>query len=79
MTDPKALAEEEARLRELRRTVDLALFYLGTARIDRREAEEIAARVKAKALRLFPDKEETYDLIYQPRFLRIIRRRFGFH
>ena len=79
MKDPKAIAEEERRVRELQRTVDLALFYLSVAPLDLEAATGLVKEVKAKALRLFPDKEETFDLIYQPRFRRVLTRRFGLH
>ncbi len=76
---PQDLADEERRVRELQRTVDQALFYLSVASLTREQAEKITSQVKAKALNLFPDKEETYDLIYQPRFRRVLSRRFGLH
>jgi hypothetical protein len=79
MTDPKALAEEERRIRRLQRTVDLALFYLAVGPLDRRAAEALVDQVRAKALELFPDKGETFDLIYQPRFNRALAERFGLH
>jgi len=79
MTDPKALAEEERRLRQLQRTVDLALVFLSLGPLDRRAAEALVERVRAKALELFPDKGETFDLIYQPRFNRVLAERFGLH
>ena len=79
MTDRRALAEEERRIRRLQRTVDLALLYLSLAPLDRRSAEELVEQVRAKALELFPDKGETFDLIYQPRFNRVLDERFGLH
>jgi len=36
------------------------------------EALELVADTRQFALRLFPDKEFTYDLIYQPRFQRLL-------
>ncbi|MEW6262984.1 MAG: hypothetical protein AB1641_07885 [Thermodesulfobacteriota bacterium] len=77
MIDPQALAEEERRIRELSRTVDLALLYLQAAPLDREQAQELVRRVRAKAMRLFPDKAATFDLIYQPRFRRVLVKRFG--
>jgi len=40
------------------------------------EASELAAGAKRAALAMFPDKELAFDLIYRPRFQRIIRERF---
>jgi hypothetical protein len=33
--------------------------------------------VKRAACSLFPGKEETFELIYRPRFHRVIQERFG--
>jgi len=33
--------------------------------------------VKRAACSLFPGKEETFELIYRPRFSRVIQERFG--
>jgi hypothetical protein len=41
-----------------------------------REAFEIIKNTRQAALNLFPDKESAFDLIYAPRFRRIIRERF---
>ncbi|MBU2550136.1 MAG: hypothetical protein KKB20_17135 [Proteobacteria bacterium] len=79
MNDPLAIAEENRRIRELQRTVDLALFYIRVADLGPEEATDLVARVKAKALLLFPGKEQTFDLIYLPRFRRVLTRRFGMH
>jgi hypothetical protein len=39
----------------------------------------VAASVRSKALDLFPDKGDAFDLIYQPRFNRVLDERFGLH
>jgi len=78
MADIKAIMEEERRIRELQRTVDLALFYLSVAPVDLETALDLVEKVKAKALRLFPEKEEAFELIYRPRFRRVLNRRFSF-
>ena len=36
-------------------------------------------KVKQWAVILFPGKEETFDLIYRPRFRRIIEERYPLH
>ena len=79
MTDAVALAEEEARIRRLQRTVDLALFYIRAAPINRNTAEMITDKVRARAIEMFPGKEETFDLIYLPRFRRAMEEKFGLH
>jgi hypothetical protein len=38
----------------------------------RKDAETLVAMVKERILHLFPDGEATYELIYSPRFKRLI-------
>lgn len=38
----------------------------------RKDAESLVAMVRERILHLFPDGEETYELIYSPRFKRLI-------
>jgi len=40
------------------------------------QASEMIANAKAAALAMFPDKELAYDLIYRPRFQRLLNERF---
>ena len=43
------------------------------------ELDEVVAGVKKQALHLFPEKEETFDLIYLPRFQRLLRDKYRLH
>jgi hypothetical protein len=74
--DPNALLAEEKKLRMLRRLVDLttALLYQSDLTLD--EARRLVAACRQRALDLFPDKGETYELIYGSRFQRILTERF---
>jgi hypothetical protein len=72
----KDLQEEEKKMRRLRFVVDLAQGVLMQADLTLREAFEIMQDTKKAALTLFPDKEHVYDLVYTPRFKRIISERF---
>ena len=76
--DPSQLPEQ-VKLRRLRRLVDTTAALLRQANLTLGEALRLAELARAEALRLFPDKAETYDLIYRPRFERLIRERFGDH
>lgn len=72
-----ALREEERRLRMLRWIVDLNQAVLMQQHdLTLPEAFEIMRSVKQAALSLFPDKEQVFELVYSPRFRRIIRERF---
>ena len=73
----QTLREEEKKMRLLRFIVDLAQATLmQQADLTMREAFEIMKNTKQAALNLFPGKEDIYDLIYAPRFRRIISERF---
>jgi len=74
--DRETLAEEEKRMRRLRWIVDLNQAVLMQADLTLLEAFDIIKGTKQAALALFPDKGEVFDLIYTPRFKRIIRERF---
>jgi hypothetical protein len=40
------------------------------------EASQMVADARSAALAMFPDKELAYDLLYRPRFQRLMRERF---
>ena len=77
--DKKEIEEENRRLRTLRLLVDFALAYIAQTDLPLEEAEAVVEGVKKQALRLFPDKEETFDLIYLPRFRRLLGEKYRFH
>lgn len=68
----EALAEERRRLGILRTVVDLTCSLLAQQRMTRHEAERLVAAARRQVLELFPDKEETYELILAPRFERLM-------
>lgn len=70
------LRDEEKRLRRLRLLVGLSQGVLMQADLTLREAFAILRNTRQAALALFPEKGDVYDLIYTPRFMRIIRERF---
>ena len=74
--DRETLVEEEKRMRRLRWIVDLNQAVLMQADLTLREAFDIIKDTKQASLALFPDKGEVFDLVYAPRFKRIIRERF---
>jgi hypothetical protein len=73
MATPEEIREENRRMRILRIIVDLTTMILMQGDISRQEALELVRVTKQKILQLFPDKEATYDLIYKPRFERLLR------
>ncbi len=66
MDDP--LLEEEKKLRRLRFIVDFAIEYLRSQQLNHDEAIRVVEGVRKHALKLFPGKEDAFDIIYAPRF-----------
>ena len=73
MTDSKALQEEQRKIRQLKIIVDLTTAILHQATLSLPEALRLVKATKKSVLNLFPDKEDTYNLIFKPRFERIIK------
>jgi hypothetical protein len=76
MADKAALIAEERRLRRLGRAMDVAAALLWRIDLTLEEARDVVNHAKQTALELFPDKEETFDLIYAPRFRRILAEKY---
>ena len=66
------LLAEEKRLKRLRRIVDFTATMLWQADLTLSDAQKLVADARERALELFPDKGETFDLIYGSRFRRIL-------
>jgi hypothetical protein len=77
--EKKDIEEEERRVKTLRFLVDFSLAYLAQTNLPLEEAQAVVAGVKKQALVLFPEKEETFDLIYLPRFQRLLRDKYRLH
>jgi len=71
------LAEENRKIRHLKMMVSLGLAVLSQERLSRREAEQIVESIRCSALRMFPGKETTWEIVYAPRFHRVIEERWG--
>lgn len=72
-----SVEDEERKIRRLRRTVDFSLALIAQSDLSQLQAQKLVQVVKEKALALFPGKEETFDLIYAPRFRRLIIEKYG--
>jgi hypothetical protein len=75
----QAVREENRRLRYLRFLVDLALVEIRRGRFTKPQAEQVVENIRSQALQLFPGKELAFDLIYRPRFRRVIAETFQLH
>jgi hypothetical protein len=74
--DKEALFAEELKVRRLRRMMDFTAALLWQSDLTLAQAQKLVADAKARALELFPDKGETFDLIYGSRFRRILAERY---
>ena len=78
--DPHAaqIEQEDKMLRRLRFLVDLTFATLAqddSLTLD--QAWQHVQALKAAAVAMFPGKDEVFDLIYLPRFSRLLQERFG--
>ena len=76
-TGDKEVREENRKIRYLRFLVDFSILSIQQDDLLPDEAQVIVENVKRAACNLFPGKEETFELIYRPRFHRVIQERFG--
>jgi hypothetical protein len=72
----EAVLAEEKRLRRLGRAMDVAAVLLWRVNLTLEEAQDVVSHAKRTALLLFPDKEETFELIYGSRFRRILTEKY---
>jgi hypothetical protein len=70
------IAEENRKVRRLQIVVSLVMNTIQQSDISIEEATELVASTREFALRLFPDKTLAYDLIYQPRFKRLLSEKY---
>jgi hypothetical protein len=77
--EPKGqeIREENRKIRFLRFLVDLSIQSIQQGDLTLEEASGMVSEVRRAALNLFPGKELAFELIYQPRFQRVIEARFG--
>ena len=76
MASQAEILEENRKVRRLQFVVDLVMSVLRQSEMPVEEAAELVAATRRFALTLFPDKAKTYDLIYQPRFQRLLAEKY---
>jgi hypothetical protein len=79
MPTPEELKDEDKRLRQLQLVVGLTMSVISQTNLSLEEASRMVAATRQLALRLFPGKELAFDLIYEPRFRRLLAERFALH
>ena len=71
------IKEENKRIKYLRRIVDFSMAFIAQSPMSLDEAHRVVQAVRQQAMRLFPGKEQTFDLVYTPRFRRLIAEKFS--
>lgn len=67
--------DEQLRMNRLRRAVDMTAYWLEHGVFTHEEALSIIEHARGEILKLCPGKEEVFELILRPRFLRILDER----
>lgn len=76
MNDEKEIAEENRKIRRLRFIFDFSMEYIRTQPVTHDQALTVVEGVRKLALDLFPGKEEAFDIIYAPRFKRLLNQKY---
>ena len=76
MATPEELDDEDRRVRELCTAVQLTFSVIAQTDMPLADAEAMVEAVRHTAVRLFPGKESVFDLIYLPRFRRLLADRY---
>ena len=76
MPTKEEILEEDRKVRRLQIVVNLVMNVIRQSDLSIEEAAEMVANTRQFALRLFPDKELAYDLIYQSRFKRLLAEKY---
>ncbi len=79
MPDENEIREEEKKLRQLRFIISLTTSVIAEGNLSLTESLEMIKGAKRAALSIFPDKEDVFDLIYMPRFRRLLNEIYGRH
>jgi len=76
MASEAEIQEENRKVRRLQLVVDLVTSVLWQSDIPLEEASELVAQTRQFALSLFPGQEQTYQLLYQSRFRRLLAEKY---
>ena len=69
---------ERKKIRRLQFMMSMVMNVIGqNDRMPIEEASELIASARQAALTMFPGKELAYDLIYRPRFQRLLQEKYG--
>ncbi|HHM24221.1 MAG TPA: hypothetical protein ENJ23_04190 [Bacteroidetes bacterium] len=75
MPTPEEIREENRKIRRMRLLVDFTCSMLAQADLSYLEMLNLVEATRRTILEMFPGKEQAFELIYRPRFNRIIEER----
>lgn len=79
MEDSQKVVEEERRKAlRLQRIVDFSLAVIRQGNLSLDEVHRLVEAVRQYAYREYPDKKDTFERIYTPRFRRAVVERYGY-
>lgn len=74
----KAVEDERRKARRLQRIVDFSLAVIRQGNLSLDEVHRLVEAVRQYAYREYPDKKDTFERIYTPRFRRAVVERYGY-
>ena len=78
MPDAAAIEMERKKVRRLQWMMSMVMSTISqNDRMPVEEASELIASARKAALRMFPGKESPYDLLYRPRFQRLMQGKYN--
>ena len=66
------ISDEQVRMLKLRRLVDSTCYELRFGELTLAEAFDVIEETRRKTLDLFPGKDDTFELLLRPRFVRML-------
>jgi hypothetical protein len=75
MVSRRQIREEQIRMLRLRVRADLTAYRLAQGSLTSGQALELIEQTRAEILALFPGKDDVFDLVLRPRFLRLLNER----
>jgi hypothetical protein len=75
MNGQQDIIDEQLRMGRLRRVVDITAYWLKQGSFSHEEALSIVEHARGEILTLCPGKEEVFELVIRPRFLRALNER----
>lgn len=79
MATDEEIKEENRKIRRLKLVISLTTAIIAEGNLQLSEAYQMIEGARKTALALFPNKGDVFDLIYMPRFRRLLNEVYGRH